>query len=233
MRDKIIPYHEMCRQQEQSSLQRGMNYRLRDRYSVILMSVRPNAPYRDVVAEEGAVIIYEGHDVPRTKSGLDPKLVDQPEFLPSGSLTQNGKFHRAAEVYKAEKRDPDLVRVYEKIKQGIWSDNGYFHLVDSWIEHDGTRQVFKFKLIAVAESEVSDEPTRRAKDSSRGGRVIPTKVKVAVWQRDGGKCRVCGAPDDLHFDHVIPFSKGGTSTRVENIQLLCGRHNIQKSARIE
>ena len=36
-------------------------------------------------------------------------------------------------------------KVYEKIKPGIWSDNGYFHLVDSWMESDGHRKVFKFK----------------------------------------------------------------------------------------
>ena len=31
-------------------------------HSVILMSVRPNSPYRDEVQDDGAVLIYEGHD---------------------------------------------------------------------------------------------------------------------------------------------------------------------------
>ncbi|NGZ96803.1 MAG: hypothetical protein CV089_11890 [Nitrospira sp. WS110] len=52
-------------------------------------------------------------------------------------------------------------------------------------------------------------------------------------KRDGGKCCVCDAMDELHFDHILPFSKGGTSLTAENIQLLCARHNLQKRASIE
>jgi 5-methylcytosine-specific restriction endonuclease McrA len=54
-----------------------------------------------------------------------------------------------------------------------------------------------------------------------------------VWRRDGGKCVICGASDELHFDHIVPYSKGGTSLVAENIQLLCARHNLQKRDRIE
>jgi hypothetical protein len=61
----IIPYYEMC-QREGTSLQRGMNFRLHGKHSVILMSVRPNAPYADRVEEEGRVLIYEGHNENRT-----------------------------------------------------------------------------------------------------------------------------------------------------------------------
>ena len=55
----------------------------------------------------------------------------------------------------------------------------------------------------------------------RNSRIIPQNVKIAVATRDGGKCRQCGSAQDLHFDHVIPWSKGGTNS-VKNIQLLCG-----------
>ena len=37
-----------------------------------------------------------------------------------------------------------------------------------------------------------------------------------------------GATDELHFDHDLPWSKGGTSIAEENVQLLCARHNLQK-----
>ncbi|MQG08468.1 MAG: hypothetical protein FI684_05490 [SAR202 cluster bacterium] len=30
---------------------------------------------------------------------------------------------------------------------------------------------------------------------------------------------------------MLPFSKGGTSKTVDNIQLLCARHNLQQSIR--
>ncbi len=64
-------------------------------------------------------------------------------------------------------------------------------------------------------------------------RQIPGKVKLAVFKRDKGVCTQCGAKDNLHFDHILPYSKGGTSLNEENIQLLCARHNLQKSAKIE
>jgi 5-methylcytosine-specific restriction endonuclease McrA len=44
---------------------------------------------------------------------------------------------------------------------------------------------------------------------------------------------ICGAVNELHFDHVLPYAKGGTSITAENVQLLCVRHNLLKSAKIE
>jgi 5-methylcytosine-specific restriction endonuclease McrA len=58
-------------------------------------------------------------------------------------------------------------------------------------------------------------------------------VKDDVWERDKGKCVLCGSCDELHFDHVIPFSKGGTSLKADNVQLLCARHNLEKRDKIE
>jgi hypothetical protein len=229
MENEIIPYLEMC-QREGVNLQQGMNYRLGGTYSVILMSVRPNAPYRDAVVDDGATLIYEGHDVPRLDESIDPKCVDQPEFTSRGQLTQNGKFHKAAQDFRKRLRPPETGRVYEKIRPGIWSYNGVFNLVDSWFNNDGRRKVFKFKLQAT-EGETS--PSGLSQGDPEPRRVIPTQVKLEVWKRDRGKCVVCGATDELTFDHIIPYSKGGTSLSAENIQLLCARHNIAKRDRIE
>jgi hypothetical protein len=82
----VVSYLEMCADFG-VNLQRGMNFRLAHNESLILTSLRPGAPYADGVEEGGKVIIYEGHDVPLTKGGPDPKTVDQPEFLPSGRHT--------------------------------------------------------------------------------------------------------------------------------------------------
>lgn len=62
-------------------------------------------------------------------------------------------------------------------------------------------------------------------------RHIPQDVKLAVWQRDQGKCVQCGDSQYLEFDHIIPHSKGGANT-VNNVQLLCRRCNLAKSDRI-
>jgi hypothetical protein len=105
-----------------------------------------------------------------------------------------------------------------------------FHLVDSWRQDNRGRKVFKFRLVAVEGEENLELPARH--DAARR-RIIPTSVKLEVWKRDGGRCAVCGATDELHFDHIVPYSKGGTSLVAENVQLLCARHNIQKRDRIE
>jgi hypothetical protein len=224
MPDNVLSHNEMCRR-EGVSLQRGMNFGLGGNHSVILMSVRPNAPYKDRLEDGETTLIYEGHDQLKTALSPNPKVVDQPGVLPSGKLTQNGKFHEAAQQFKNGKRAPERVRVYEKIRSGIWSYNGIFHLVDSWQEPDEHRTVYKFKLIAVDEEENFARPVHL--DAERR-RVILTTVKLEVWKRDGGRCRICEAKDELHFDHIVPFSRGGTSLTAENVQLLCVRHNLQK-----
>jgi hypothetical protein len=52
----------MC-QYEGVNLQRGMNFHLKNNISVILMSLRRNAPYADKIMDNGRVLIYEGHDI--------------------------------------------------------------------------------------------------------------------------------------------------------------------------
>jgi hypothetical protein len=229
MTNEIISYLEMCHR-EKASLQRGMNFGLGGNHSVILMSVRENAPYDDRLEDGGTILIYEGHDINRSKGGPDPKLVDQPEFSDNGRPTQNGLFHAAAQSFRAGRRPAERVRVYEKIKPGIWSYNGVFHLEDSWIERSSSRNVFKFRLAAVLGEDTVG--THRVLPGERR-RVIPTHVKIEVWKRDGGKCAKCGATDELHFDHIVPYSLGGSSLIAENVQLLCVRHNLAKSDRIE
>ena len=60
---------------------------------------------------------------------------------------------------------------------------------------------------------------------------IPKEVMNQVWNRGGGKCVKCGSLENLEFDHIIPFSKGGANT-YRNLQLLCQKCNRQKSDNI-
>jgi hypothetical protein len=229
MPNEIMSYLELC-QREGSNLQKGMNFRLHGEHSVILMSIRSNAPYADRVEENGRVLVYEGHNEQRSPTCRTPELVDQPSRTRTGSPTENGKFHTAAKAFASGQQSPERVRVYEKIHKGIWSYNGVFHLEDSWIEQSGLRRVFKFRLVAV---EGEDDDSQPVPSDPNPGRVIPTSVKLAVWKRDGGKCAVCNSGNNLHFDHIIPWSRGGSSTDAENIQLLCAAHNLEKRDAIQ
>lgn len=227
----IISHNEMC-MVEKVSLQRGMNFRIKGGHSVFLMSVRPGAPYNDRVEEKGSILIYEGHDAQKGWVKY-PKQADQPMYSPKGSLTQNGKFFDVAINFKDEHHLPELIRVYEKIKDGIWSYNGVFELIDAWLEESEGRQVFKFKL-RITDNDLGYEQNSSNSSSHEieHNRMIPTSVKLEVWKRDQGKCRQCGSTINLHFDHILPFSKGGTSLNAENIQLLCAKHNLHKHDKI-
>lgn len=223
--DDIISYTELV-SAEGINLQKGMNFSVQPEYSVLLMSIRKNAPYADEYDEKTNTIIYEGHDVPSNLAD-DPKKVDQPLTTPKGSLTENGKFFTAAQSYKnGIIKIPHKVKVYEKIKDGIWCYKGFFSLVDSFIVNNGTRNTFKFYLLPIEMKSFKKEIT------ISHTRLIPTNVKVEVWNRDKGQCVKCGSKENLHYDHDLPFSKGGTSLTAANVRILCLKCNLSKSNKI-
>ena len=116
---EIISYLEMC-SAEGAQLQRGMNFRLKSGRTVILMSRRANAPYKDSISPDGKVIIYEGHDVTVSEAVI-PEMVDQPYKIANGRLTQNGLFYEAAKDTVNNIRTPELVQVYEKLLKDAYT----------------------------------------------------------------------------------------------------------------
>ncbi len=228
IQDDILSYREMCDAENSQTMQRGMNFRMNPAYSVILMSQRSNAPYSDKVYDDGITIEYEGHDVLKKSYEHNPKNEDQPDKLPSGRLTQNGLFIKSAAEFVKNGGVPELVKVYEKVLPGVWSLKGYFDLVNFKVVNDGKRNVFRYIL------KLSDRKENRSTNIQvEHTRLIPSLVKREVWKRDQGKCVLCGDSNNLHFDHDLPFSKGGTSLSANNVKLLCAKHNLQKSDKIE
>lgn len=81
-------------------------------------------------------------------------------------------------------------------------------------------RVFEFELLGnPIKNSVEDEQYK--------SRRIRQSTKDKVWRRDEGKCVQCGSNQKLEFDHIIPFSKGGSNT-YRNIQLLCENCNRTK-----
>jgi hypothetical protein len=79
------------------------------------------------------------------------------------------------------------------------------------------------------------EPFTETKELRNISRTISRPTQFRVLKRENQVCRKCGQPvadNDIHFDHIIPWSKGGSSDE-HNIQLLCSTCNLKKSANFE
>ena len=119
-----------------------------------------------------------------------------------------------------ELREANTQLRYERTKEQIEKDKVKAKL----LEKKKKREIEKLALQElIDEGEIFPEANKRPP--------IPKDVVDTVWNRDGGKCVYCGSNENLHLDHIIPFSKGG-DTSVENLQLLCQKCNLEKSNKI-
>lgn len=117
-------------------------------------------------------------------------------------------------------REANTQLQYERNKEQIEKDKIKAKLLDK----KKKREIEKLALQElIDEGEIFPEANKRPP--------IPKDVVDTVWNRDGGKCVYCGSNENLHLDHIIPFSKGG-DTSVENLQLLCQKCNLEKSNKI-
>jgi hypothetical protein len=84
------------------------------------------------------------------------------------------------------------------------------------------------------EQQVSDETRRIAALAAESRTRVMPAMRWQVFQRDMWKCVACGRTSHdgaiLHVDHIIPQSRGGSST-LDNYQTLCDICNIGKSNR--
>ena len=56
---------------------------------------------------------------------------------------------------------------------------------------------------------------------------IPKATRKAVSIRDNYSCVKCGVAENLHIDHEIALSRGG-SNDIDNLQVLCKDCNLRK-----
>jgi len=79
------------------------------------------------------------------------------------------------------------------------------------------------------------EPLTETKELRRINRSIPRATQLRVLKRENQICSECGKSvkdEDIEFDHIIPWSKGGSSDE-NNIRLLCKSCNRRKGKNYE
>ena len=110
----------------------------------------------------------------------------------------------------------------EKLKQQLLQEHK---------EKIETRKINQLKEQLRSEMRQNGLITDEFDEEARKREPIPQEIQNRVWNRDGGKCVKCGSQEKLEFDHIIPFSKGGSNT-YRNLQLFCEKCNRQKNNKI-
>lgn len=69
------------------------------------------------------------------------------------------------------------------------------------------------------------------KHPSRTNRKRWGAVRLAVFTRDGYRCRACGRAGRLECDHLVPLWQGGQEWDKGNLQALCRRCHMHKTCK--
>lgn len=124
-------------------------------------------------------------------------------------------------VYKAERLKQEAERLKQEKEKEEQEEKE--RIKQQILEKRKKRELRKAAIEELTKDGVIEAPKHREP--------IPQEIKDIVWNRDGGRCVICGSRENLEFDHIIPFSKGGATT-VRNLQLLCQECNRKKSNHI-
>jgi hypothetical protein len=170
---------------------------------------------------------YQGY----VAAGLSPKRASILTLMPAGpySVSITGLISGARE-------DPVADRLVTELgftaKESVLLVERAVHIAPEAVafDVDQSRAVQLKKALERAGAKIRiDMASRREANERR--LPIPQSVRHEVWRRDGGRCVDCGSAENLHYDHIIPWSRGGANTP-RNLELRCERCNLRKGARI-
>lgn len=134
-------------------------------------------------------------------------------------------FYKAFELERRKDFDPADLLLPGRTS---W-DRDLFEYIEAFVRSGGTRQNIEKRHEIYQRRFLSDIPDLVPKDPNRA---FDTNERLVIWRRDDETCQECGQEvslEDMHADHILPHSKGGTTT-IENGQTLCSSCNLSKAA---
>jgi 5-methylcytosine-specific restriction endonuclease McrA len=141
------------------------------------------------------------------------------------------KFRRLADIC-GEMADAPLDQFRDFIDRIIQQLDGVPSAVREKRPVTLTKLIFNIAIDENVMERHRQEIARLAREKQRGThRSITKSVRNEVWRRDQGRCVDCGSRERLEYDHIIPFSRGGSNT-ARNIELRCEKCNRRKGAQI-
>lgn len=148
------------------------------------------------------------------------------QFIQNGFKLYKTDLHLFYEEHKTEIENTRREIQEQKRQQQIQNEKNLIRqeLLERERKKELQREVFKEML---DQGIISNQST----DKEWNREPIPQDIMDKVWNRDSGRCVKCGSQENLEFDHIIPFSKGGANT-YRNLQILCKKCNIEKSNKI-
>lgn len=160
-------------------------------------------------------------------------LESTPHKLGNGKTITDKELLKEVELMWIELgRQPTTNDVKNRVSK--YSLNTYIRRFGSW-----NNTLIEFVRFINCDKESSEENIELT-NSNRLENVIVHKtrrepsnrLKVQVLMRDGNRCKLCGIEcndglHNIHFDHIVPWSKGGETT-LDNLQVLCSDCNLAK-----
>jgi hypothetical protein len=177
----------------------------------------------------------------KNEGGLSEHVVVKPINRVSGEIEKRQayrekekRFNMAGDQILTQKMEPINLRgniwAYKDTIVQVLTDDHYYPKDEIVLQIKRYVLSIEKKVMSLEAEVFSLEGLE--KDKGKRRERIPENVRLFVWRRDEGRCVECGSNENLEFDHIIPISKGGSSTVRNNIQLLCGNCNRLKSDNI-